>query len=105
MPPGEGRALRPRRPPDMHVARLLAVTEVRNVPPEIRPFVEFRAAVEEREVDEGEKVAILVIETTSCYIPVFLKDPVSLEELEKRLEDQDAALTADSRDALAKHLR
>ncbi|HIH00608.1 TPA: DUF749 family protein [Thermoplasmata archaeon] len=88
----------------MHVARLLAVTEVRNVPPEIRPFVEFRAAVEERELADDEKVALLVIETTSCYIPVFLKEPESMEELEKRLADQDAQLTRDSRDALAQHL-
>ena len=82
----------------------MAVTEVRNVPPEIRPFVEFRAAIEERELEDDEKVALLVIETTSCYVPVFLKDPESLAELEKRLADQDAKLTADSRDALARHL-
>jgi hypothetical protein len=88
----------------MHVARLLAITEVRNVPPEIRPFVDFRAAMEERELDDAEKVALLVIETTSCYIPVFLKDSESLAELEKRLADQDAKLTTDSRDALAPHL-
>ena len=105
MPPGQGRALKPRRGPEMHVARLIAVTEVRNVPPEIRPFVEFRAAVEEREVDEEEKVAILVIETTSCYIPVFLKDPITMEELEKRLADQDAQLATDSRDALSQHMK
>jgi hypothetical protein len=86
------------------VARLLAVTEVRNVPPEIRPFVDFRAAIEERELEDEEKVALLVIETTSCYVPVFLKDPESMAELEKRLADQDAKLTADSRDALARHL-
>ena len=88
----------------MHVARLLVVTEVRNVPPEIRPFVEFRASVEERELDENEMVAILVIETTSSYVPVFIKDPISLQELEKRLADQDAKLAVDSRDALAMHL-
>jgi hypothetical protein len=88
----------------MHVARLLAVTELRNVPPEIRPFVEFRAAMEERETDEAEMVALLVIETTSCYIPVFLRNPETLAELEKRLADQDAKLTVDSRDALSKHL-
>ena len=104
MPPGQGRALKPRRPPEMHVARLLAVTEVRNVPPEIRPFVDFRAALEERELEDDEKVALLVIETTSCYVPVFLKNAESLAELEQRLKDQDATLTADSRDALAKHL-
>ena len=80
------------------------MTEVSNVPPEIRPFVEFRAAIEERELEDDEKVALLVIETTSCYVPVFLKDPESMAELEKRLADQDAKLTADSRDALARHL-
>ena len=31
----------------MHVARLVAITELKNVPPDIRPFVEFKAAVEE----------------------------------------------------------
>ncbi|HIH02178.1 TPA: DUF749 family protein [Thermoplasmata archaeon] len=75
------------------------------MPPDIRPFVEFRAAVEEREVDEDEKVAILVIDTTSCYIPVFLKNPESLDELEARLAEQDAKLAADSRDALAQHMK
>jgi hypothetical protein len=105
VPPGQGRALKPRRRPEMHVARLVAVTEVRNVPPDIRPFVDFRAAMEEREVDEGEKVAILVIEGTSSYIPVFLKDPVSLAELEERLAEQDAKLAADSRNALAQHMK
>lgn len=89
----------------MHVARLVAVTEVRNVPPDIRPFVDFRAAMEEREVGEGEMVAILVIENTSSYIPVFLKDPVSLAELEERLAEQDAKLATDSRDVLAQHLQ
>ena len=88
----------------MHVARLLAITEVRNVPPEIRPFVDFRAAMEERELDEAEKVALLIIETTSCYIPVFLNGSESLAELEKRLADQDAKLATDSRDALSPHL-
>lgn len=89
----------------MHVARLLVITELGNVPPDIRPFVEFRAAVEERKLEEGEMVAILVVETTSCYVPVFLKDPPTMEDLVKQLADQDAQLTADSRDALAKHLK
>lgn len=88
----------------MHVARLLAITEVKNVPPDWKPFVEFRAAVEERTLDDRELVAILNIDTTSCYIPVFLKDPISLAQLEKDLAAQDAKLTAESREVLARHL-
>ena len=66
----------------MHIARLIAITEVRNVPPDIRPFVEFRAAVEERKLVDDERVAILNIDTTSCYVPVFLKDPPTMADLE-----------------------
>jgi hypothetical protein len=89
----------------MHVARIMAITEVKNVPPDIRPFVEFRAAVESRKLSEDERVAVLVIDTTTCYVPVFLKDPVSLEQLEKELASQDARLATDSREALSRHLK
>ena len=89
----------------MHVARLVAITELQNIPPDIRPFVEFRADVEQRKVDPKEQVAILNIDTTTCYIPVFLKDPPSMAQLEADLERQDAKLTVDSRDILSKHLK
>jgi hypothetical protein len=91
--------------PEMHVARLVAITEVRNVPPDIRPFVEFKAAVEDRKLSEEEKVALLVIDTTTCYVPVFLKDPVTLKQLEKELSSQDAKLASDSRELLSEHLK
>lgn len=89
----------------MHIARLVAITELRNVPPDIRPFVEFKAAVEERELDDNEVVAILNIDTTTSYVPVFIKDPPTMDALEKDLEKQDAKLTPDSKAALAHHLR
>jgi len=89
----------------MHFARLVAITELSNVPPDIRPFVDFRAALEDRKVDEKEQVAILNIDTTTCYVPVFLKDPITMAKLEEELERQDAKLTPDSREVLAKHLK
>jgi hypothetical protein len=89
----------------MHVARLVAITEWRNVPSEMRPFVEFKAAVEERTLDEKELVAILNVDTTTCYIPVFLKNPLSMEDIEKDLEKQDAKLTPDTKEVLAKHVK
>ena len=89
----------------MHVAKLVVITEVRNVPPEIRPFVDFRAAVEDRTLDDDELVAALVIDTTTSYIPVFLKDPPAMADLEKALVAQDAQLTADTKAALARHMK
>ena len=89
----------------MHVARLMAITEFKNVPPDIRPFVEFKAAVEDRKLEDDEMVAVLVIDTTTCYVPVFLRKPVPLEQLEKELAGQDAKLTPDSREALSRHMK
>lgn len=89
----------------MHIARLVAITELKNVPPDIRPFVEFRAAMEERSLDENELVAILNIDTTTSYFPVFLKEPPTMVALERDLEKQDAKLTADSKAALAVRLK
>jgi hypothetical protein len=89
----------------MHLARVLAITEVKNVPPDIRPFVEFKAAVEDRKLSEDERVAVLIIDTTTCYVPVFLKNPVPIEQLEKELASQDARLTPDSREALSRHMK
>lgn len=91
--------------PEMHIAKLIAITEVRNVPPDIRPFVEFKAAVEDRKLSEDERVAILVIDMTTCYVPVFLKNPVSMEQLEEELSRQDAKLSADSREHLSELLK
>lgn len=88
----------------MHFARLVAITEVKNVPPDWKPFVEFKAAVEDRTLDEKELVAVLNIDTTTCYIPVFLKNPITMDQLEKDLAAQDAKLTVDSKEVLAKHL-
>ena len=81
----------------MHVARLVAITELRNLPPDIRPFVEFKAMVEDRELDENEVVAVLNIDTTTCYVPVFLKDPPTMDRVEKELAQQDAKLSSDSK--------
>jgi hypothetical protein len=89
----------------MHVARLVAITELKNVPPDIRPFIDFKAAVEERVLEDKDVVAILNIDTTTCYVPVFMKDPPTMEDLEKDLEKQDAKLAADSKTALARHLK
>jgi hypothetical protein len=89
----------------MHVARLIAITEVKNVPPDIRPFVEFKAAVEDRKLSDDERVALLVIDTTTSYVPVFLKSPMTIGQLEKELANQDAKLASDTRELLSKHLK
>lgn len=88
----------------MHRANLVAIAKVRDVPPDIRPFVSFRAEVEGRTVADDDMVAVLVIDTTTSYIPVFLKDPPTMADLEEMLRRQDATLTAEAKAALSRHI-
>jgi hypothetical protein len=90
--------------PEMHKVNLVVITEVRNLPPDIRPFVFFRADVEERKLSEDELVAVLVIDTTTSYVPVFLRDPPAMKDLEDMLARQDAQLTSEARNALSRHI-
>ena len=72
----------------------------------MRPsWFSFRADIEERVLTDDELVAILVIDTTTSYIPVFLKDPPSMKGLEETLAKQDAKLTSEAKAALARHIR
>jgi hypothetical protein len=89
----------------MHLATLVAITEVKNVPPDILPFIDFKAAIEDRKLSEDERVAVLVINNTTCYVPVFLKNPISMKQLEEELSKQDAKLSADTKEHLSKHLK
>ena len=89
----------------MHKVNLVAITEVKNVPPDIRPFVSFRADVEERTLADDDLVAVLVVDTTTSYIPVFLKDPPAMKDLEELLARQDAQLTSEARNALSRHVK
>jgi hypothetical protein len=75
------------------------------VPPNILPFVLFKAEIEGRKLEQTEKVCVLVIDSTTCFIPVFLNEPMSMADLDSMLKMQDAQLSPNARVALSKHLK
>lgn len=85
-------------------ARLVAITEVANVPPNLIAFVHFKAAMEKRVLKQNEKVAILQIEGTESYFPIFLDGKPSLKKLETDLEKQETKLDSSSKEVLARHM-
>ena len=88
----------------MHLARLVSISRVEEIPEQFRGFVDFHANLEGHDVSQKEKLAILVIEGTSCYVPVFLERMKGIEELERRLVAQQAEMPEDTRFALAKNV-
>lgn len=67
---------------------------VADVPAELTGFVKFQAEYEGRELTGEERVAILKVEGTACYIPVFLDGLLRIEDLEERLRAQEARMTS-----------
>ncbi|MDD1768078.1 MAG: DUF749 family protein [Methanomassiliicoccales archaeon] len=88
----------------MHLARLVSISRAEEIPEQFRGFVNFQANMEGHEVSEKEKVAMLVIEGTSCYVPVFLDRMKRIEDLELRLAEQQAEMPQDVRSLLEKNV-
>jgi hypothetical protein len=88
----------------LHHARLVSISKAEEIPEQFKGFVNFQANLEGHEVSKEEKVALLVIEGTSCYVPVFLDRMKSIKELERRLADQQAQMPEDTKLILAKNI-
>ena len=84
----------------MHLVDLVGIFGVDAVPPELKGFVFFQANLEGRELTGKEQVAVLVVRDTESYIPVFTETMEGLEDLDVRLERQEARLSEEARDAL-----
>ncbi|HUW42751.1 MAG TPA: DUF749 family protein [Thermoplasmata archaeon] len=80
----------------MYRADLIAVTPAGSVPDDLRPFMEFKASLLKRELKKEQVVALFLIATTSCYIPVFLDKGTTLDDVRKDLAEQQAEIPAHS---------
>jgi len=85
----------------MHKARMVGVFTVREMPEELLPFLNIQAKREKKELKLSEKVAVFQIENTSSFVVAFLSTLKSADEMEKRLNDQDATLEPVSKRSLA----
>ena len=84
----------------MYKAHLVGVYTVRELPEELQPFMNIQARREKKELKLSEKVAVFQIESTASFVVAFLSTLKSVEEMDARLKDQDAALDQVSRSSL-----
>lgn len=88
----------------MYWVELVHVCKAADVPGEFTGFVRFQAEYEGRELTGEERVAILKVEGTACYIPVFLDDLRKIEDLEERLRAQEARMTSLTRREIIRYM-
>jgi hypothetical protein len=88
----------------MYKAQLVGVYPVKEMPEELRPFLNLQSAREKRQLKMSDKVMMLQIVGTSSYVAVFLDTIGSISELEDRLRLQDAQMTEVSKISLERLL-
>ena len=89
----------------MFKARLVGVYTVREVPDELRPFLNLEARRQKRELRMSDKFAALHIEGTMSYLTFFLDSLRSVEALDRRLAEQECELEPVSRSSLERLLK
>ncbi len=89
----------------MYKARLVGVYTVRELPETLLPFMNIQARRENKELKLSEKVAVFQIENTASFVVAFLSTLGSPEEMEKRLQDQDAETDPISKKSLERVLK
>ena len=79
------------------IAKIADIKKVKEADDEYKPYIEFRAKMERRELSGDELVVILNVETTTSYIPVFLDREKSIEDVEAEVKESGAEINKDSR--------
>ena len=82
-------------------AVLVAITDAASVPAELRPFVEFRATIERREVGPKDLVAIFNVHGTSSHFVVFLDAGKTMEQVDKEIAPYEVVLQREARERIA----
>jgi hypothetical protein len=89
-----------------YIATLVDIKKVSKLPDNIRPYVDFKAQLEDRRLEGNEKVAIFNIVTTTAYVPVFLDKDKTLEDIiEEVKRDGSASVNPESVERLRRFLR
>jgi len=89
----------------LYKAQLVGVYMVTETPEELRPFLNIQAKQERRELKLNDRFAALQVEGTSSYVVAFLDSLRSVEDLEKRLKQQECELDPVSRRSLERVLK
>ena len=87
-----------------YVAKLVTITAYSQLSSELRPFVDFKAQLADLEVRADEKVAVLQIEGTQSFFPIFLEQVTDLTEIEKELANQDTMMSEETKRLILQHL-
>jgi len=88
----------------MFIATLVGIFKFEEIPKEYGPFVRYKASLENKNIDEKEKIAILNIQGTESNHVLFLESYKSIGQIEEELKQADAKLNYNTKKILEGHL-
>ena len=70
------------------IVELIGVFTQKDLPEEYEQFVEYKATIENKEITDKDKIAVLRVKDTTSYQIFFLNDYESIEELDKEVDEK-----------------
>ena len=88
----------------MFVASLAGILKYKELPEKYGPFVQYKASIENKSLDENDDIAILDIIGTESVHVLFLDSYTSFEQIDEELKEADAKLNHRSKQVLEGYL-
>ncbi|HNR26809.1 MAG TPA: DUF749 domain-containing protein [Methanobacteriaceae archaeon] len=88
----------------MFVASLVGVFRYTELPEKFGPFVQYKASIEDKTIENEDEIAILNISGTESFHVLFLSSYKDIKEIEAELKDADAEINFSSKKILEGHL-
>ena len=88
----------------MFVATLDGIFKYSDLPEEYEPYVQFKATIDKRELNDDDEIAILNIGGTSTHHVLFLDSYNNTREIEKELKEADAKINHTTLKIIGGHL-
>lgn len=88
----------------MFVATLGGIFRFKDIPEEYGPYVQFKATIEKREVQDDDEIAILDITGTDSHHVLFLDSYDDIDQIKEELKEADAKVNHTTLKILEGHL-
>lgn len=69
------------------IVELIGVFTQKDLPEDYEKFVEYKATIENREITDKDKIAVLRVKDTTSYQVLFLNSYNSMDEIDKELDE------------------
>lgn len=69
------------------IVELIGVFTKRDLPEDYEQFVEYKATIENKEISDTEKIAVLRVKDTTSYHVLFLDSYESMDQIDKEIDE------------------